>query len=329
MEQPRTVTVTKGQSVVAAFEETQSMAEAFHRSGLFSDVSDQFQAMVKIQKGRELGMQPMASMEAFHIIQKRLFLSAQATAALVRGCGYADYVPVETTAKKAAILFKKRTREGWIDLPVVEYTIDIAQARGLTQKSPEWKTDPGNMLFWRCMTRGVRRYFPELTMGIPFQEDLPPVTQEQFDDNVDALYGTKPPRTYVDDDGDMIDAETGEVVEPDDVSAPPPPASQAPHGQAPDDSPPSGGDANEGQGVAPAPEDDSEFAEWMEKVKHHCQVRELPLLRFVGLVCGLENVGDLKDLNKAQRGKVLQWLSTDGGWAHFQKAISEQEAMPF
>lgn len=198
------------QSTALALADQMSMAEAFVKSGLFSDVKDSAQALVKIVKGQEMGLQPMASMQAFDIIKGQIFVSGKACAALVNTCPYAEYRLLDSTPEACTVAFAKRTREGWVDLEAVTYTFAMAKARGLTERSPEWKTDPENMLFWRCMTRGVRRYFSELTMGLSVSIAQEPVDDSAAKANIADLFGDDR-RDVIEVSGELVDTTTGEV----------------------------------------------------------------------------------------------------------------------
>ena len=48
--------------------EVEQWAGVFHKSGMFKDVTNLAQAMVKIKAGEELGFSPFVSMGGIHII---------------------------------------------------------------------------------------------------------------------------------------------------------------------------------------------------------------------------------------------------------------------
>ena len=191
MEQSKAVAVAQSNSLVH-YQETMGLAEVFVKSGMFEDVKDVAQAAVKIMRGQELGFPPVTSMEVIDIVQKRLFLKPRAVGALINSCGYGSFEPLERTAERCVIQFRRRYRDGWRALPLVEYTIETAKARGLVTRTPEWKTDPANMLFWRCLGRGGAQYFPELLSGLQVAMDEEPVTDEQAEQNISELFGTTP-----------------------------------------------------------------------------------------------------------------------------------------
>jgi hypothetical protein len=171
-------------------EQMYRFAQICQQSGLFEDVTDAAQAFIKIARGQELGIAPMASMSAFEIIRKRLFIKPAFIAAKINSCGYGRYKVIEQTTERCVIRFaRKGAGLGWEDCPDVTYTYDEAKAHGLVDRSPHWKASPAHMLYQRCMGRGGAMYFPELLGGLQPPPDDAPVTVEQREQNVIELFG--------------------------------------------------------------------------------------------------------------------------------------------
>ena len=172
------------------FDELYRLAQVCHASGLFGDVKDAAQAMIKIVKGQELGFPPTTAMSAFDIIQRQIFIKPWAIAAKINSCGYGAYrVQTQTKALCTIVFSRKMTGRGWEDLEPVSYTIEEAQAHGLIQRSPHWKASPENMLYQRCMGRGGAKYFPELLAGMLPPRDDTPVSLESHHTNIADLFG--------------------------------------------------------------------------------------------------------------------------------------------
>lgn len=173
-----------------SFDELFRLAQVCHASGLFDDVTDAAQAMVKIVKGQEMGLPPTTAMGAFDLIRKRLFIKPWVIAALINACGYGRYRVVAQSDQACTIHFaRKYPGQGWLECPPVTYTIAEAKAHGLLERSVHWKASPAHMLYQRCMGRGGARYFPELLAGLtPPQEDMP-ITPEQHQQNLADLFG--------------------------------------------------------------------------------------------------------------------------------------------
>jgi hypothetical protein len=210
-----------------SFEQLYQLAEIAHASGVFTDINDAAQAMMKILRGQELGLPPMTSLSAFDLIQKRLFLKPWAIAAKINSCGYGGFRVVTHTAEECTIVFLRKYPDmGWQECPPVRYTIAEAAAHGLTGRSPHWKASPAHMLYQRALGRGGWMYFPELLAGLELAMELEPVSSAQHAQNVVDVYGDQaevqahltaarsgtpvPP----------IDLATGEVLTPDDIPEP-------------------------------------------------------------------------------------------------------------
>jgi hypothetical protein len=172
------------------FDELYRLAQVCHASGLFGDVKDAAQAMIKIVKGQELGFPPTTAMSAFDIISRQIFIKPWAIAAKINSCGYGSYrVQLQTTECCTIVFSRKGAGRGWEDLEPVSYTIAEAHAHGLVQRSPHWKASPANMLYQRCMGRGGAKYFPELLAGMLPPRDDTPVTSAERDSHIADLFG--------------------------------------------------------------------------------------------------------------------------------------------
>lgn len=175
------------------FDELYRFAQMCHASGLFEDVADAAQAMIKIVKGQELGLPPTTAMAGFDLIKKRLFIKPWIIAAQINACGYGGYKILEQTDQVCTIQFtKKYAGEGWKVCPPVRYTFAEAEAHGLVNRSPHWKASPAHMLYQRAMGRGGAMYFPELLAGLQPPQDDTPITEEQHAGNIRDLFGDDP-----------------------------------------------------------------------------------------------------------------------------------------
>jgi len=175
------------------FDELYRLSQVCHASGLFEDVGDAAQAMIKIMKGQELGFPPTTAMAAFDIIKKRLFIKPWAIAAKINASGYGCYQVVTQSHEQCSIAFsRKYPGRGWCDLPQVSYTFAEAKQHGLVDRSPHWKASPAHMLYQRAMGRGGAMYFPELLAGLQAPPDDTPITEDQHRKNVVDLFGDSP-----------------------------------------------------------------------------------------------------------------------------------------
>lgn len=180
-------------------DEVARVASMMAKSGFFDDVKTAAQAGVKILAGRELGIPEMAAMRGVHVMEGNTTLSGPLLAALIKRHKKYDYQEVECTDERAEIAFfengeKVGTASFSMDeaRQVTAYYDKNGQRKTLADKT-NWKNYPSDMLFWRALTRGQRRYAPEVGMGAVY-------TPEEMGAETDA-------------DANVIDAEA-EVADP-------------------------------------------------------------------------------------------------------------------
>ncbi len=137
------------------------LASAFVKSGYFTDLKDVAQAIVKIQAGAEAGFGPMASIMGMHIVQGKPTWSANLMAAAIKRSGRYNYRVRQATDEACEIEFF----EGKDSVGTAKFTIKEAQHAGLANKD-NWKNYASDMLFARALSRGCRRYCPDVFGGV-------------------------------------------------------------------------------------------------------------------------------------------------------------------
>lgn len=139
------------------------LGRALVDSKMFKDVSAVSQAAVKVLAGRELGLGPVESMRAFHIIEGKIEMSADLIASMVKQHPKYDYRVRDLTNESCTIEFIERCdvgdKEGWDPLGTSTFTIEDARQAGIF-RGP-WVTYPRNMLFARAMSNGVAWLCPD------------------------------------------------------------------------------------------------------------------------------------------------------------------------
>jgi hypothetical protein len=169
MEEVKAVEVKKELSLTL-LEEMTPLCEVFVKSGIFQDVKDQAQAIVKVLAGREIGLTPLESMMNLYIVKGRVAASAKVISALIKKSKQYDYDIVELTDEKCAIQFVRYGAEGQPKiLGVSEFTIKDAAKAGVVN-GVNWKSYPRNMLFARAMTNGARWFCPDVYAGYAEEE---------------------------------------------------------------------------------------------------------------------------------------------------------------
>lgn len=162
-------------------DEIKSVGTLFWQSGMFKDTKSAAQAITKVMAGQELGIPPMQSMRGIHVVDGNPQLSAGLVAALIKRSGRYDYRIVE--ASDSAVVLEW-TQDGNI-VGQSDFTLAEAKTAGLAAKA-NWKTYTEDMLFARALTRGARRYCPDVFGGAvyapgeaaPEAEDVPQYVQQ-------------------------------------------------------------------------------------------------------------------------------------------------------
>jgi len=166
MEDQRALIITNPQAM-APMEalKRKDVAAGLFRSGLFPNVRNEFGAFAVVQYGAELGIGPMVSLQNINIITGKPAANGQTMLALAMARGVTFTVTVET-ATECTIIF----RRGGIEYTAT-YTMEDAKAAQLTGKD-NWKKHPKDMLYWRAVSKGVRRIAPDAVMGLYTPDEL-------------------------------------------------------------------------------------------------------------------------------------------------------------
>ena len=148
-----------------------TIAKSFADSGMFPDCKSMAQAAVKIQAGREFGIQPFAAMSGIHIIQGKPTIGAGLMAARVKGFGKYDYKVIEHNDKVCSIEYF----QGKESIGISTFTIEDARKAG-TKNLDKF---PKNMLFARAMSNGVKWFTPDIyEMPVYVPEEMAQVTED-------------------------------------------------------------------------------------------------------------------------------------------------------
>jgi hypothetical protein len=186
-------------AIYGQFDQIQRAALALQKSGYFTDVKSEAQAIVKVMAGAELGLPPFASMSGIHIIQGKPVLGANVLATLVKNDPRYDYHVKQCDDKVCTLVWL----ENGTTVGESTFTMTEASGAGLTGKD-NWKKYPSDMLFARAISRGARRFAPGIFGGSPVY------TPDEMGADVD-------PEGY-------IDAQLVEVTQPEPEPEPEPAA---------------------------------------------------------------------------------------------------------
>ncbi|MHA1137985.1 MAG: hypothetical protein ACTSSE_16010 [Candidatus Thorarchaeota archaeon] len=144
------------------------LAQIFMDSGLFKDTKAISQAIVKIMAGRQIGLDPFESMSGLNIISGNITLSGNVQAAKIKENPKYDYRIIQANSEICEIDFFQDGEKIGISTYTIEEVRNItfwdkkaAKTKNLTEKD-NWKNYPSDMLFNRAISRGRRRFTPDV-----------------------------------------------------------------------------------------------------------------------------------------------------------------------
>jgi len=143
------------------------------QSGFFKNAESVAQGVVKILAGRELGFPAIASMRHIYVHDGHIGLQATLIATKIRQSGTYDYRIVESSDTKCEIEFLRLVKPDneWRVEGKAGFTIEEAKRAGLIKEKSAWMTYPSDLLFARAMTRGQRRYCPDVFGQTVYSEE--------------------------------------------------------------------------------------------------------------------------------------------------------------
>ncbi len=133
-----------------------------------------------ILMGRELNINPMASLQMFNLIQGRPCLSANA----MRGLAMAHGVQFQVVEQTDSRVIMQARPPGVAKWTTATWTIDRARKMGLTDKE-NWKKMPQDMLTARATSQLCRAVAANVLIGLPYSAEEMADT-EQYPELEDA-----------------------------------------------------------------------------------------------------------------------------------------------
>lgn len=143
--------------------------------------------MTAIILGREIGVEPMTSINNIDLIEGTVSLRAKLVSALIHRRGHIIVVLEQSRTRAAfkCMRYHPQTNQ-LIDVGEVEYTLEDAEGAGLlSKKGKAWKQHPKAMLTNRCLTLAARTVFADALMGFAYtaeelgiNEDYEPIPEE-------------------------------------------------------------------------------------------------------------------------------------------------------
>jgi hypothetical protein len=124
------------------------------------------EAAAAILAGVEVGLQPMAALRSFDVIQGQAAARAITLRAVVQSHGH-EIVLVESTATRCRMRGRRRGSSEWQE---VTWTIDRAKELGLTGKE-NWRKQPIAMLLARATSEIARLIAADAILGIGYSAE--------------------------------------------------------------------------------------------------------------------------------------------------------------
>jgi hypothetical protein len=152
-----------------SLQEVREFAEIVLQSEMFKDVKSAAQAVVKIARGRELGLGPMESLSSLHVVEGKVTMSAQLMAALAQRAGF-RYKVTELTDQICRLMWYDAEGD---QLGPSEFTMHDAHRAGLARRQ-NWRKDPKAMLQARALAAGARLYAAAALLGVYDPDELAP-----------------------------------------------------------------------------------------------------------------------------------------------------------
>src|SRR5690606_19111776 len=149
------------ESAHAAHQVAQSLVRTSFVPQAFRGKPDE--ATAAILAGAEVGLQPMAALKSFDVIQGQAAPRALALRAIVQSYGH-EMVLVESTGTRCRM---KGLRRGSTEWQSVTWTIDRARDLGLTGKD-NWRKQPQAMLMARATGELARLIAADAILGIGY-----------------------------------------------------------------------------------------------------------------------------------------------------------------
>lgn len=159
------------------------ISKKLHQSGLFTHLKNPYQALAVVEYGRELGVPPMAALQTMAVINGRICVEAKLMLAqFQKNGGVIEVLERNKNICRIRFTFGKNVQE-------VSFSIEDAKRIGLTNKD-NWVKYPEEMLFWRCIAKGVRSTAPGVMMGAYTIEEMTEgeaVDIEQLQQKIDNI----------------------------------------------------------------------------------------------------------------------------------------------
>lgn len=157
-----------------SLKEMEALGKVFARSGMFSDIASESQAVVKIIAGREIGIPPITAMSKLFMTNGKIAIPGEILADLIKRSGRYTYRIKTSTTTECEIIFYEIVGGQKEEIGTAKFTMDeakkiIVSDKGGVKKTlaskDNWVNYPKQMLFWRALSIGARMFCPDAIHG--------------------------------------------------------------------------------------------------------------------------------------------------------------------
>ncbi|MGL5880415.1 MAG: hypothetical protein ACRC2V_21930 [Xenococcaceae cyanobacterium] len=162
---------------LASIQDLEKIASLLFSSGLCPSVKSVAQAATIILAGHELGLQPFAALSNLQIITGKVCLSANFISQLIKGHPFYDYRILRCDNEGCEVEIRQKEDDKWEVLGISSFYVEDAERAGLLVKDgagnikkDNWRQYPADMYFARAISRGMRRFCPDVAQGLAIYE---------------------------------------------------------------------------------------------------------------------------------------------------------------
>jgi len=141
-------------------------SDAMVQSEMFPNVKTKFGAAAIIEYGIELGLPPVVALQTMCVISGKICMEAKAMLSLAIKGGVTHKI-VKKNKQGSQVTFSRKGQEPYTE----NFTIKDAEDLGFLGKQ-NWRQYPEEMCYWRCISKGLRAFAPDVIMGIYAKEEM-------------------------------------------------------------------------------------------------------------------------------------------------------------
>lgn len=134
---------------------------------LVMGTNNPYEAAMKVMRGHELGLPPVASMENLFVVNGKTGMGAALIGTLIKKSSKYNYRVTEHDDQHCAVVFFEDGEE----IGTSTFSMQDAERAGLVKPRSPWTTYPRNMLLARALSNGARWYCPDVFQGSVYTDE--------------------------------------------------------------------------------------------------------------------------------------------------------------